>query len=187
MYRQRGLGVGGWGRGAAPVLPQVVSAEPSGAACLDGGVCVRAFSHPRCWRGRGCVPSTGQCVCGLVRAQGRWRTRGQRPKVWAPCLSLGTDRALLGLSKARWAGGFRQGFRGMGPGVPVGVVEGGGRGVRGWGQAWRFSEKNRAASLPSSPSASTRSAARLTGHGQGVAPERCCASENGVSDKNNPG
>ena len=166
------------GRGAAPVLPQVVSAEPSGAACLDGGV--RAFSHPRCCGAVAVFQHWSVCV-RTCEAQAGWRTRGQRPQVWAPCPSLGTDRALLGLSRARWAGDFRQGFRGTGPYVPVGVVGGGA-----WGQAWRFSVKNRAASLPSSPSASTRSAARLTGHGQGVAPERCCAPENGVSDKNNP-
>ena len=167
-----GPGGGGWGRGAAPILPQVVSAEPSGAACLDGGVRARSVI-----RGAGGALAVFQHWSVCVRtceAQARWQTQGQRPQVWAPCPSLGTDRALLGLSRARW------GERGL---KCLSVWWWGGS----WGQAWRFSVKNRAASLPSSPSASTRSAARLTGHGQGVAPERCCAPENGVSDKNNPG
>lgn len=175
--------MGGWGRGAAPVLPQVVSAEPSGAACLDGGVRARVQSSA-VLAGPWLCSSTGQCVCGLVRHRPGGGRGDRGPKCGLPALPSGLTGPcwVCPGHGGQGTSGRASGERGL---VCLSVLWGGGEG--GWGQAWRFSEINRAASLPSSPSASTRSAARLTGHGQGVALERCCAPENGVSDKNNPG
>ena len=142
------------------------------------GVCARSVIRGAA--GPWLYSSTGQCVCGLVRHR-LGGGRGDRgPKCGLPALPSGLTGPcwVCPGHGGQGTSGRAFGERGL---MCLSVLWGGA-----WGQAWRFSVKNRAASLPSSPSASTRSAARLTGHGQGVAPERCCAPENGVSDKNNP-